>query len=881
MTCRGAPALVAALASAIACSNSSPSTPFDAVPVTSRVTGVSGLGGDVNVLYDGLGVPHIYAGSDGDAAFALGWVQARDRLFQMDFLRRFARGTLAEYLPGAQIVGLDVQNRTLMTSRTAAANGSHHVEDLISDGLSAEVRSWIERYRDGVNRWLDDLRADVKAGKRSLPTVYGALQIGPDAIAPWTVEDSVAIGRLQTLQLSLTLSDDIFAGQLAVALAGAPATQPLFADLTRHAAIVPNTVLAPAPSPNARARLARPAPAPLAHLAAAAGSLAGARAFLDGLPKLVARGDRAGSNNWTIAASRSATGHALAANDPHLSLAKPANFHMVHIVTPSRNVAGVAFPGGPVVVIGHNDRIAWGNTVVNYDVTDVYVEQLDGTGKNVTFNGAQVPIQQIGETHKVRQADGSVVDQTYTIPLVPHHGPLVPGSPVGATALSFRWTGHDATQEVQAFLDVNKAKSVDEAVTAYKAFRVGAQNFNVADVDGHIAYSPHADVPIRAGGDLTKLRTVCQPWLPMPGDGTCEWTGVISDADLPQAKDPAAGFIATANNDVTGALVDDDPVGGDPAPGGANRPYLYAFTDVGLREKRIQDVLSQPSKTFALDDMTALQADNRSELGALMLQGLLPLLETKRASLSTDAAAALDALKGWDFSTPTGLDAQGNVVPSAASQGATVFHAFQRRFAENLLTPVLSGTPLKPSDIPSEQLFKILVKLANGAAPGPDLKTGTALCRGSCADRAAEALQSTVDFLKGRLGLQPNWSWGRLHKVKFTFLGSSDFDAQTGGLFSLGPFPNDGGLFTVDVANFDPFTDDFLQTAGPNVRFSAELDPAGVKWRAVIPGGQVDALGDPHENDQIPLWLANTKGDQPFAQADVVAAAKGRVVISR
>ncbi len=894
-------ALAAVAALALACSDGGKAKgAFDAVPVTSRVTAVPGLGADVNVVYDGLGVPHIYAASDGDAAYALGWAQARDRLFQMDFLRKFARGSLAEYVGLPLVVSLDVQNRTLMTARTQAPTGTYHVEDLISAGLTAEVRAWVERYRDGVNRWIDDLRAEVKAGKRSLPAVYGALSVGPDDIAPWTLEDSLAIGRLQSLQLSTTLSDELAAGQIAAALA--PVNAALLADLTRHAPVVPSVILPPASASAASlagplagprmggrsaalaARPPAPAPAP-SHLGAAAGSIAGARAFMDRLPRLLERGDRAGSNNWTLAPSRSATGHTLVANDPHLSLAKPANFHLVHLVTPTRNVAGVAFPGTPVVVIGHNDRIAWGVTVVGYDVTDVYVEALDAAGQNVTFKGAQVPLQAITESHRVRVGAG-LVDQPYTIPLVPHHGPILPGStdPVAHTALSVRWTGQDPSYELQAFFDVNRARSVDEAITAYRAFKVGAQNFNVGDVDGNIGYSPHADVPIRAGNDLALLRGPCRPWLPMPGDGTCEWTGVLSDEDLPQAKNPAAGFIATANNDITGALLDDDPVGPDPAaPASAKRQYLYAYTDVGLREKRIQGVLSG-SALHTLDDMTALQADNKSELAATMLPGLLPLLESKRGTLSPGARAALDALNAWDFSTPTGLDAQGNVTPSAASQGSSIFHAFQRRFAEATIGGALAGSLLKLSDLPNEQIFKILVGLVSPAAAGaaaPPLLSGAALCPAGCAAPAALALEQTVTFLSGRLGLPVNWSWGRLHQVRSTFLGSSDLDALTRGLFSIGPFPNDGGLFTVDVANFGLFGDDFTQSAGANVRVSAKLDPAGVKWRAVIPGGQVDALGNVHENDQVPLWLANAKGDQPFAPADVLQAAQGRVVLSR
>jgi acyl-homoserine lactone acylase PvdQ len=315
--------------------------------------------------------------------------------------------------------------------------------------------------------------------------------------------------------------------------------------------------------------------------------------------------------------------------------------------------------------------------------------------------------------------------------------------------------------------------------------------------------------------------------------------------------------------------------------------------------------------------MTALQADHRSSLAATMLPGLIALLESKRPSLSPGAQAALDLLKGWDLSTPTGLDAAGNPQPGATqSYAASVFHAFQKRFASAVLADDLARftvvnptthqpKALDPSDIPVYQLAKILSGVVQAPPPSPPLATGTTLCQtggsGTCADRAAAALEATVQFLGAKLGADPStWSWGRLHQVSFPPLAPLLAADVFGSTFRFGPFPNDGGLFTVDVADFDLWAHDpsnadvntndlvpYVQSIGPNVRFSAEMDPAGVKWRAVIPGGEVDRPGilglpaDPHYEDQIPAWLANEPGDQPFTQADVIKAATKQIVFSK
>ncbi len=836
---------------------------FDSVKVTGRVAGVAGLGADVNVLYDGLGVPHIYAGSDADGAFALGYVQARDRMFQMDLFRKAARGRLGELLGALANPNQDIFLRTMFTSRLTAANGTHHVEDVIADQVDPALRAFAQRYADGVNRWL----ADVKAGKSGalLHPQYSVFAATVDDIAPWTIEDSIAIGRLQSFQLSDTSNEEIAAGKLAAA--NLPAD--VLADVTRHAQAVPSVIL---DSPIAlragtpAGALVRRQAAP-AWLAAARGSIDGALAFRASFRLPLADRDRAGSNNWSVAPAITANGHALVANDPHLSLSNPPNFHMVHLVTPSRNVAGVAFPGTPVVVIGHNDKIAWGDTVVGYDVTDVYTEIIDAAPSptTVTLDGAPVPLTVITETRHVR----GLADQTFPVFLVPHRGPLLPGSIVGTSALSVRWTGQDPTFEVKAFHDLDAAKSVDEAFQALTSFGVGAQNFNIGDTAGHIGYDPHAVVPIRPAG--------CVPWLPMPGDtGACDWTGVIPDAELPQAKDPAKHYIATANNDVTGALV--------PKPGEADANplaaphYLYAYTDIGFREERIQQELGASSQ-HTLDGMTALQADVHSQLAETMMPGLLAALSGQ--ALSADALAVVALWSAWDFSTPRG-DESGVANVAQRSAASAAFHAFQKRFVSKLFAPV-AAAGLDFTQIPIEQTMKIGVGVFQ--TPYPLATPPATLCGGPCGATAAAALEETVLFLGGPTGRFPNtppgsWRWGDLHHVRFSSLAAPL-------LPDFGPFPNDGGLFTVDVANFDLFDDRFEQHSAGNVRIATELDPKGVRSRMVIPGGEVDRPGvagaqaDPHYMDQVPAWLANDKGDQPFAEADVVKAATGRVVFTR
>ncbi len=884
------------------------------------ITGNAGLDGGVEIFYDGLGIPHIYAGSDNDLAYAHGYVQARDRLFQMDFMRRAGRGRLAE-LVGSQGLSTDVQIRTIFTARAPSSTGSWRIEDVIADQLNPSQRAYIQRYADGVNRYLSDLRSG-KNGARLSPE-YEVFGVTAAEIASWTIQDSLALQRLLTYQLSGTLEEEL---SYATLYAAFPATdmvaQGTFADLTRFAPAAPSFILPGASAPLASGGSA-PAPLPpgLGQLFSKAAADMGAISRLFGPEK-------AGSNNWVVSGGRSATGNALVANDPHLQLSNPAIWHVAHLVSPTRNVAGVAFTGAPVILIGTNGKIAWGDTVVGYDVTDVYLEKLDASGNVGRPSGdpanpvQYVPVTAVAETIKVRGAGAHPL----TILVSPGHGPMVGTAKVGATTygLSARWTGQEPSQEFAAFLDVNVAKNVDEALAAMKQFQVGAQNFVVADDQGNIGYYPHAYVPVRGPNGSCPQ----PPWAPLNGwDGRCEWTGRIPDPPscsgaaspgyLPCLKNPPQGWVATANNDVTGYTKTNAPL--DPL----HHPYFYATTDLGFRHQRIAERLGAKA-SYSLDDMTSIQADSTSEFARALVPAVLSALGTRAADVTAkNLGAAVSLLAHWGdaassatdpgpYTTPTGLTGIDPLSPpssdpaiAARSEAAALFHAFVPRFARRILDPALAGytvTRLDGSTAPlsvdvllgltgDQFLAKFLTALAGqliGATPAVPLNVGAGLCgapsAGSvCSDQALLALEDSVKFLAQAAVFGTadpgRWRWGRTHRVVFDSLVGVPFQ-------SVGPFARQGGLYTVDVANFD-WADDGSQTFddrhgfmvrhGPSVRFSAELAPGKVRWRAVIPGGESGFPGDPNYADQVPAWLGNARGDQPFARADVVAAAASKI----
>jgi penicillin amidase len=813
----------------------------------------------------------------------------------MDFLRRAGRGQLAAML-GPVALSQDESIRTLFTAQAPTAAGSYRIEDVLAENLPANMTALLRSYANGVNRFLQDLQTGANGA--TTPVEYIALAVSnpsnPYTPTPWTIQDTLAVGRLQQFELSETIEEELAYGELAEAfLTACGATPPdeclyagLFADLTRFAPARDTFII-----PDASVPAARPASPATKGVGDA---LARALALVSARPHVLGRRGQVGSNNWVLNGTMVAGGSGtLVANDPHLSLTNPSIWYTVEISSPTRNVGGFTFPGIPFILIGHNDYIAWGDTVAEYDVSDVYTFPLGAGGLPVTSPGV-TPLVVPGGTIDV--LGGTPVN--FPVLLIPQYGPVIAAATTASPFIAARWTGQEPSDDFLAFFDLNAATSVYAAVTALQNFEVGAQNFVIGDVAGNIAYDPHAYVPIRKAGCF--LESV--PWAPMPGDGTCVWTGRISDADLPQIVNPPAHRIVTANNDITGYTAADQPIQ-------SNGAYLYATADLGYRATEIEARLAEQSGGYALDDMTSVQADITSLFASDLVPGLLAWYAqsaTQVTAQGLDGAVAL--LKAWKaqsppYQTPTGLatsDPGGAATADAdtltAANASTLFHALVPRLASQILDPVLAavslgGAPLTSQEVVDmlgdQEMAKYLVALsayAQGNTPTVPLATGAAsVCGTSCAPQAVAALAETVSFLSSATvfgsATTSDWIWGRQHTVTF------DSELASGGvnLFNYGPFARRGGQYTVDVADFtwsDSSTANFRVGAGPSVRFSAQMAPGNVQWRAVVPGGQRDYPGTPNYEDQVPSWLANEPGNLPWGEAQIEAATQRSIVFT-
>jgi len=892
--------------------------PIDQVPVAETLQ-VSGLQGQVDVVDDALGVPHVYASSLENAIFMQGYLTASARFWQMDAFRRVAEGRLSEIL-GRVTLSMDVEMRTVFTTRDG-----RRLQDALWEHIQAtdsETAGVVEAYAAGVNAWLTDL----KAGKNgaTLPPEYAEpLLIGltPGDLEPWRPQDTMAIARLQAWSLSETLGGEIDLARIWQRLPEA-----LRRDVFRSAPGAPATVLPVSGRAAGRGASvepvvpALPAPATLDALAAALNETRAQNPLGD-----KARG--LGSNNWIVSPRLSATGHAMLANDPHLALYDPPIWHMIHLNAPLADgrqtwINGVMFPGLPGIILGHNDHGAWGGTVAVFDVTDVYTETITtppdypASPRTVLFKGQQVPVRRIEETFLIKGR----APATYVIEIVPHHGPMAPDPNLrddvvglAATGMSFRWTGHEMSNDPRFLLDINRARTVADFRAALRSFAVGAQNWVWADVNGDIAYFPHVLIPQRPAGVV--------PYLPVSGTGDAEWltdgqgrTLWLPEEKIPQATNPAEGYLATANNDQIGNTLDNDPLNDD--------IYLTYSADIGFREERIQDLLSNrvgvrpAGAKLTMADMSTYQYDTSSKEAAR----LVPFLEAaarNRPDLVTRAMVdALARLAAWGVAKPgsapydmaSGIDpatlrsdVPPRAVPVSAEEradavAASIFTGWTTRLGRRVFADDFAGTGIGTpggedatkgllhilEDIERDDVgFRVYTKGDNGeSALWDDKTTGPIETRD---EMLLAAFRDGLEFLEDKFSTaEPeNWLWGVIHQVRF-----QHFFGQAGiGSWDLGPFAAPGGRFTVNPASFSWNSNDYTFSGGPSMRLVVDLDPAGVKAVNVLPGGNNGDAGgggpdyynriqpDRHYGDHIPGWLNGDKFQYHLSRSEVAANA--------
>ncbi|MBL8517468.1 MAG: penicillin acylase family protein [Betaproteobacteria bacterium] len=467
---------------------------------------LAGLAGPVEVVRDAHAVPHIQASSWDDAWFALGYVHAQDRLWQMEMNRRIASGRVAEVV-GERGLEIDKFMRTLGMRRVAEQN---------SKVLAPEARRGMERYAAGVNAFLANR-------KGPLPPEFVIFGITPE---PWSVVDSIAWGKMMQWDLSgnwrgellrLRLSSRLSPTQIAEFLP--PYRGDAFNVLpelkTLHAAAEDLGEIAD--------KLAQAVPAAPEHAV--------------------------GSNNWVVAGARSTSGKPLLANDPHLGLSAPAIWYFAHLGVNGENLIGATFPGVPSIVLGRNDHIAWGVTNTGPDVQDLYLERLDekDSASYVAPDGSRkFSIRQ--EQIKVRGSEAVTINVRET-----RNGPVI--SDVVASAgtaapkghvLSFRWTAllpddalANASHRLQFARDWNGFRE------SLREFHGPQQSFVYADVQGNIGFIAPGRIPVRAKENTLQGLAPALGW-----DARYDWKGFIPFEELPQAYNPAEGMVVTANHKI-------------------------------------------------------------------------------------------------------------------------------------------------------------------------------------------------------------------------------------------------------------------------------------------------------------------------------------------
>jgi penicillin amidase len=706
-----------------------------ALPQTSGTVAVQGIAAPVEIVRDADAVPHIRAQSEADAMFGLGYAHAQDRLWQMEFQRRIGNGRLAEFAGPSQLE-TDKFLRTLGVARAAASAWA---------SMDPEPRALIEAYVAGVNAFV------AAHSGRELPVEFTILGIQPE---PWRPEDVIAWSKMMAWDLGGNWSGELLRAELIARLGPQQAAELLPAYLDGGPLILPEgNIAGQGRKTNDQRSVAQGDTSPRSLVVGPSSSrlLAINRALKS---ELGLGGTMVGSNNWVVGGARSTTGKPLLANDPHLGARIPSIWYLAHISGGQLDAIGATLPGVPGVVIGHNQRIAWGVTNTGPDVQDLFIERVNDQGQ-AEYQGRWEPMQIISETIKVKgEADVTIQVR------VTRHGPLISDVIEGVDQpLAFRWTALDAEDGTfAAFLNINLAQSWDAFTAALRDYSAPMQNFVYADVDGNIGYYAPGKLPIRASGDGT---VPAEGWT-----GASDWTGYVPFEELPHAFNPPQGYIATANNKV------------------APDSYPYPISSdwaAPYRAARIVELIEAKPK-LSPDDMAAIQADARSALA----RDLLPLM--LNASVAGDRARqAVELLRGWD----------GTV--SGDSAVAAVFEAWYQAIPEHVFRDEVGDAIWEDyGDERNSIAMALAQQLGRGDSPWCDDVATTA--RESCASALGAALDDGLARMAEAQGSQDiaSWRWDKAHRALFPH---NVFD----GVGALKPIfsrsvPNGGDGFTVNVA---------------------------------------------------------------------------------
>jgi penicillin G amidase len=742
---------------------------------------VAGLQAPAEIILDQWGIPHIYAGSTRDAIFLQGYNAARDRLWQVDLWRKRGLGLLAKDF-GPTYAAQDRAARLFLyrgdMNREWAAYGP-------------DAKSYTEAFVAGINAFVDE----VRSGKRPMPVEFRVAGNAPDR---WTPEDVV---RIRSHGLTRNLSSEV--ARARVACAAGLETDRLRRKLEPEwttkvpdgldPCVVKPEILNDYNLATREVTFARPGQQ---------------RTALDPETFLAEAADRAsaiGSNNWTIAASRTATGRPILANDPHRAHGVPSLRYVVHLNAPGLSVIGAGEPALPGISIGHNGRIAFGLTIFSIDQEDLYVYELNPANPNqVRSRDAWEDMRVVRETVEVKGEAPREVELRFT-----RHGPVLQVDEANRRAFAMRsvWfePGTSAYFNSAEYMTATDWAGFRKAMAEWGA---PSENQVYADTSGTIGWIVGGRSPLRPNWDGL---------MPVPGDGRYEWKGFLKGDELPQVTNPPEGWLATANEM---NMPPDYPY--------RERKPGFEWTDTS-RITRIKEVLSSKPKVTLADAM-ALQTDDYSVNGRRLTRLMEPL-----SSEDPAVAEGLKLLKGWNHFT------------TADSAGAALFEVWMTKHLGRALVAKAVPEPARAA-VGTPDTAAVLAALESpDAMLGPDPKAARDAV-------LLESLRAAVNELRQALGPDPaNWAWGKLHHAQFEHALSPLADDPTRAQMTVGRLAMGGSAFSPRAASYRP--SDFRVTAGASFRMV--LDVGNWDGSVVVntPGQSGDPFS-PHYRDLAPLWAA-------------------------
>lgn len=784
------------------------------VPEGAETDNVAGLNAEATITRDQQGIPYVLASTELDAYAAIGYAHAQDRLWQMDMIRRAGEGRLSEVF-GRQTIAYDAMLRTI---------GFERISQEILRKMPRSTRIALEAYARGVNAFIASHRG-------RLPMEFDALAYEPE---PWLPLHSVLVSRLLAWELNSSFWTDAVYGAIRGRIDSARFQELLPTYPSDAPTIIPGgqrreqgPALHTAPERDSVPRVDS------AHTASTPLSLNVLRLERSMREFIGINGSHIGSNAWAIAPSRAAGGRAMLANDPHLMHTAPSRWYQVVMIVGDDRRAGVTIPGAPFIVIGRNNRVAWGMTALMADETDFYIERLDSaTGSRALHDGKWEALRSIRDTIHVKDSASVpfVIRVSRHGPIISDVHPFASSYPVQDTLalpvdtssfmrrehVAMRWSGSDVTQELAAFHRINNARSLDQFTAGVRLGGVPSLSFVYADARGRIAYVAGARVPLRGDGN---------PNLPMPGwESRFNWKGTVAMERLPRLVDPQRGWIASANNKVANGLT-------------------YTFGDQWedpSRALRIEQLLTEGAQ-FQIVDFVQMQGDVQSPQMLTMVSYLLQAFADS-ARQRPAVRSALARLRRWD-----GTMESGSVEAAIA---AVWFQTLIERTYRDELGPVLFAHYVQTAQSPIKALRRHAREdsrwFDDVSTPRIELRDHTMR---AAFGEALAWLQKRFDTGDERV-----WRYGAFHTLSMPHPFGQD--ERMGSIVNVGPLELGGSNTTINNGEWD-FNRPFNVRLGPSMRQIVDFADTTVFLRSIVTTGTSGQPLSQFYSNQTILWTAN------------------------